>query len=177
MTDSPKDTENVDIYRFGIFVLDPARRELRKEGQTVEIEPRAFDVLVYLARHHDRAVDKDELQDVVWPGMIVTETALTRAVMKARKAVEDDANAQTVIKTLHGHGYRFIASLASATEEGITVAEASPGTAAQVDQQKKLSGRGWSLRSTGLTVAAIVVAIALAWLILRTPSRSGLSQG
>jgi tetratricopeptide (TPR) repeat protein len=65
--------------------------------------------LVYLLAHNDRAVDKDELQDAVWPGLVVTETALTRAVMKARKAVGDDASAQKVIKTIHGHGYRFVA--------------------------------------------------------------------
>jgi tetratricopeptide (TPR) repeat protein/DNA-binding winged helix-turn-helix (wHTH) protein len=107
----PEHTENKDIFCFGAFVLDAAGRELRKLEASVEIEPRAFDVMLYLARNRDRAVDKDELQDAVWPGMIVTETALTRAVMKARKAVDDDASTQAVIKTLHGHGYRFVAPL------------------------------------------------------------------
>jgi DNA-binding winged helix-turn-helix (wHTH) protein/tetratricopeptide (TPR) repeat protein len=104
-------TENNDIFCFGDFMLDPARRELKVRGEVVEVEPRVFDLLVYLVLNRDRAVDKGELQDAVWPGMIVTETALTRAVMKARRAVGDDASGQQVIKTLHGHGYRFIAEL------------------------------------------------------------------
>ncbi len=69
------------------------------------MQPRVFDLLVYLATHAERAIDKDELQDAVWPGMFITETALTRAVMKARKAVDDDASQQAVIKTVHGHGW------------------------------------------------------------------------
>ena len=99
------------IWRFGDCVVDAARREVRREGQPIAVQPRVFDLLVYLLRHSDRAVDKDELQDAVWPGLFITETALTRAVMKARKAVGDDAGRQAVIKTVHGHGYRFVAEL------------------------------------------------------------------
>ncbi len=101
------------IFRFGSYVLDPVLRELRNDGERVEIEPRAFDLLIFLVQNRDRAVDKNEIQDVIWPGMIVTETALTRAVMKARKAVGDDANRQEMIRTLHGHGYRFVAEVDS----------------------------------------------------------------
>jgi DNA-binding winged helix-turn-helix (wHTH) protein len=56
-------------------------------------------------------VGKDELLDKIWVRRITTEAALTRAIMKARKAVGDDAHSQSVIKTLHGHGYRFVAQL------------------------------------------------------------------
>ena len=99
------------IFRFGQCTIDLARRELKRDGEEVEVQPRVFDLLVYLATHAERAIDKDELQDAVWPGMFITETALTRAVMKARKAVGDDASRQQVIKTIHGHGYRFVATL------------------------------------------------------------------
>jgi len=78
----------------------------------VPIEHRAFDLLVYLIEHRDRAVSKEELQEAVWPRMILTESALTRCVMKARKAVGDDSQRQTIIRTVHGHGYRFVAPLA-----------------------------------------------------------------
>jgi DNA-binding winged helix-turn-helix (wHTH) protein/tetratricopeptide (TPR) repeat protein len=100
-----------EIYRFGGYLLDAERRELRFREREISLQPRVYQLLLYLVRNHERAVDKDELQDAVWPGMTVTETALTRAIMKARKAVGDDANRQIVIKTLHGHGYRFVARL------------------------------------------------------------------
>lgn len=98
------------IHRFGGYELDTAQRELRLDGARVEVEPKAFEMLIYLADNAERAISKDELQNQIWPRSIVTETALTRCVMKARRAVGDDANKQDVIRTVHGHGYRFIAA-------------------------------------------------------------------
>lgn len=98
-------------FRFGDFELDLPRRELRRNGTPVELQPRVFSLLAYLVEQRDRAVSKDELQDQVWTGLVVTEASLTRAVMKLRQAVGDDAGTQSVIKTVHGHGYRFVADI------------------------------------------------------------------
>jgi pimeloyl-ACP methyl ester carboxylesterase/DNA-binding winged helix-turn-helix (wHTH) protein len=100
-----------DVYRFNRCTLDARSRELRRQGEIVPIEQRAFNLLLYLIEQRDRAVSKDELQEAVWPHMILTESALTRCVMKARRAVGDDPQRQSVIKTVHGHGYRFVAPL------------------------------------------------------------------
>ena len=54
-------------------------REVRRNGPLVDVEPRAFDLLIYLIRHRDRAVSKDELQDEVW-GTIVSEVGPFPAV-------------------------------------------------------------------------------------------------
>jgi pimeloyl-ACP methyl ester carboxylesterase len=89
------------IFRFADFELDSQTRELRSGGHAVETEPRSFDLLLYLLENRARVVGKEELP----------ETALTRCVMKARKAVGDHADAQRVIRTVHGHGYRFIAAV------------------------------------------------------------------
>jgi len=101
------------MYRFAGCELDIAGRELRRDGTPVAIQPKVFELIAYLVEHRDRAVDKGEIQDAVWPGVIVTETSLTQAIRKARIAVGDDANLQTVIRTVHGHGYRFVAELES----------------------------------------------------------------
>ncbi|MEZ5464162.1 MAG: winged helix-turn-helix domain-containing protein [Lysobacteraceae bacterium] len=96
-------------YRFGEFLLDPGRRALYRDGERVELQPKVFDLIVYLVEQRERAVSKDELQDTVWPRQVITETALTRAVMKARKALDDDASQPRMIATLQTHGYHFIA--------------------------------------------------------------------
>lgn len=101
-------------YRFGDCELDVGTRELRRGGASVSLQPRVFDLLVFLIEQRHRAVDKDEIQDAVWAPMIVSETALTRAIMKARRAVGDDADTQQAIRTVHGHGYQFVAPLAAA---------------------------------------------------------------
>lgn len=100
-----------DIYRFNRCELNTRSRELVRDGSVVPVEQRAFNLLLYLIEHRDRAISKDELQEAIWPRMILTESALTRCVMKARRAVGDDPDRQNVIKTLHGHGYRFVAAL------------------------------------------------------------------
>ena len=85
-----ENNEKTEVYRFGDCVLDADRRELTRAGEPVTTQPKAFELLLYLVRNRSRAVDKDELQDALWPRSIVTETALTRCVMKARRAVGDE---------------------------------------------------------------------------------------
>jgi pimeloyl-ACP methyl ester carboxylesterase/DNA-binding winged helix-turn-helix (wHTH) protein len=99
-------------HRFLDCELDLARRELRRAGHLEKIEPKVFDLLAYLVQHRDRVVSKDELQDRIWPGVVVTEASLDRSVMKARRVVGDDARRQAVIRTVPRRGYRFVARLA-----------------------------------------------------------------
>ena len=115
--------EKSEVYEFVDCVLDADRRDLQVAGNSVTTQPKAFELLLYLVRNRHRAVDKDELQDKLWPRSIVTETALTRCVMKARRAVNDDADRQSVIKTVHGHGYRFIADIKIETPAEATTAK------------------------------------------------------
>lgn len=98
-------------FRFGDCELHLASRELLRGGAIQEIQPRAFDVLAYLVRHSDRLVGKDELLDRVWGHRAVSESALTRTVMKVRKAIGDDAHTPRFIVTQHSHGYRFIGTV------------------------------------------------------------------
>lgn len=99
------------LYRFSRCEVDARLCQLRRDGTSVSIEPRVFDVLVYLLTNRDRVVSKDELLDKLWPGQVVTETALTRCIVAARKAVGDDGTKQEIIETQHGRGYRFIATV------------------------------------------------------------------
>lgn len=139
-------------YKFGEFELDAGTRELHNNGERVETEPKAFELLLYLLENRDRAVSKDELQNTLWPRSIVTETALTRCVMKARRAVNDDANSQAVIRTLHGHGYRFVASI----DEAAAITESTPETAPMpAPRPPKQTKRG-----NLLAVAAMLLATA-----------------
>ena len=64
-------------YAFGEHMLDFKRRELRRRGELIDVEPQVFDLLTYLIRHRDRVVSKDDLLDGVWGGRIVSDSALT----------------------------------------------------------------------------------------------------
>lgn len=143
-------------YIFGRYTIDQACRELRCEQQSVTVQPRVFDLLLYLIEQRDRAVDKDELQDAVW-GTIVTEDALTRAIMKARRAVGDNASEQQVIRTIHGHGYRFIAPVELDPD---TTAAANPAPAFGKAGASQTSDKRWWVWAVAAGVAVLTLLIA-----------------
>jgi pimeloyl-ACP methyl ester carboxylesterase/DNA-binding winged helix-turn-helix (wHTH) protein len=96
------------VYVFDSCSLDPARVELRRDGQVVHVEPQVFDVLAFLLAHRDRVVTKAELLDDVWGSRFVSESTLTSRVKAARRAIGDDGAHQRLIATVHGVGYRFV---------------------------------------------------------------------
>jgi TolB-like protein/DNA-binding winged helix-turn-helix (wHTH) protein len=114
-------------YRFGPFVLDVARRSLRRNGAELELRPRSFDVLAYLAGAAGRPVGKGELLQAVWPSVVVTEESLTRCISDIRQALGDEG--QRVIRTLPRRGYVFVSPLMDEPEttqiDGAPVAAAS----------------------------------------------------
>ncbi len=94
---------------FGEYQLDTELGTLKRNGQRVELQDKAFDVLVYLIEHRERFVPQEELLDALWPGVHVGSAALSKAVQKTRQAINDDGDRQAVLRTKHGHGFRFVA--------------------------------------------------------------------
>jgi adenylate cyclase len=94
---------------FSDCQLNAESRELSRAGDVVSIQPKTLDLLIYLINNRERAIGKDELQNEVW-GTIVSDAALTRAVMKLRRAVGDDSKGD-IVKTVPRYGYRFVAHI------------------------------------------------------------------
>ena len=83
--------------------------QLSNHGESVRLEPHVFDLLQYLIEHRDRVVPRQELLDSLWKGKVVTDGVLSARLKDARKAVSDTGAAQSIIKTLYGRGYQFVA--------------------------------------------------------------------
>ena len=94
------------IYTFGECELDTQLHVLSRAGQPIKLRPKAFTVLVYLVEHHDRVVTKDELCAQVWPNQFISEATLGSTVRAVRQAIGDTGEAQHLIQTVHGYGYR-----------------------------------------------------------------------
>jgi len=107
------------VWAFEDFELDVAALELRRDTQVVAVEPQVFQVLVYLVEQRARVVSKEELLDNVWGSRFVSESALTSRIKSARQAVGDSGRDQRVIRTFHGHGYRFIATVDESIPAGV----------------------------------------------------------
>jgi len=98
-------------FRFGDYMLDVARRELRHADEPIGIEPQVFDLLAYLIQNRDRVVTKDDLLDSVWGGRIVSESTLTSRINAARRAIGDTGSTQRFIRTSARKGIRFVAEV------------------------------------------------------------------
>jgi DNA-binding winged helix-turn-helix (wHTH) protein/tetratricopeptide (TPR) repeat protein len=101
-------------YRFGPFDLDAASYRLTRDGTVVPLSPKALDLLLYLVARPSSLVAKQELLDALWPGVAVTENALTQAVSDLRQALGDDPSHSTYLQTVPRRGYRFIAPVEAA---------------------------------------------------------------
>lgn len=104
------------VYEFGSFRLDPTRRLLLKDGQQIQLTPKAFDTLLILVESRGKTVDKDYLMDQVWPGTFVEEGSLTRNISALRKALGENARENRYIVTRPGEGYAFVAEVNEVTE-------------------------------------------------------------
>ncbi|HET7715217.1 MAG TPA: winged helix-turn-helix domain-containing protein [Bauldia sp.] len=104
-------------YRVGDHVLDLRRFEVRKKGGVLPAEPQVLSLLFLLVENRDRLVSKDELVEVVWGGRAISDSAISSRIKSARQLLSDDGEAQRLIRTIHGKGFRFVGEvLAGETE-------------------------------------------------------------
>ncbi|HYL37698.1 MAG TPA: winged helix-turn-helix domain-containing protein [Bryobacteraceae bacterium] len=98
-------------FEFDDFRVEPRNYKVVKAGSALPLEPKTFQLLVFLLENRDRLVEKGELLDAIWKDIAVTENALTREVGKLRKSLGDDPKAAKYIQTVHTRGYRFIGNV------------------------------------------------------------------
>lgn len=106
-----------NIYSFDDVTIDCENFRVQKQGQSVTLTPRAFDVLVFLIRNDRRVVDKQELFEKIWKDAFVSDNALTKIIKEIRHALEDSAEQPRYIETVPKRGYRFIGEIKTAPDE------------------------------------------------------------
>jgi DNA-binding winged helix-turn-helix (wHTH) protein len=110
MTD-PQGKNSGRLARFGVFELDLAAGELRKNGAKLRLQEQPFQVLALLLERAGDVVTREELRQKMWPGdtFVDFDHSLNTAVNKLRETLGDSASAPRYIETLARRGYRFIA--------------------------------------------------------------------
>ena len=91
------------------WTVDPRNGEIRHQDRVTRLEPKAMDVLVYLADRPGDVVTRAELEETVWADVVVSYETLTSAIQRLRKAFDDDAHSPRFIETLPKRGYRLVA--------------------------------------------------------------------
>jgi TolB-like protein/DNA-binding winged helix-turn-helix (wHTH) protein len=165
--------------------------QIERDGETVKLEPKAALVLTYLAQRAGEPISRDQLLEAVWPGVIVSDEALTNTINKLRRAFGDERQHPRIIETIPKMGYRLIAEVgqyATVDAEQGEGGEASTGNAGLADfparDRETVSGRKswirlrawWLMGGILLSISALVV---LGFLFpgLSTPNNPESSKG
>ena len=155
----------LEEYRFGPFCVDVRRRRLSREGETIALPSRVFDLLVCLLRHQAEVVDKDALTRAGWADAFVTDDSLIHGISVLRKALGDDTSNPRFIVTLPRRGYQFIGTVqenganppASPTAAPPTSPTAAPPAESVVAARTVSGWPRWTRVAAG--AAGIVVAL------------------
>jgi DNA-binding winged helix-turn-helix (wHTH) protein/TolB-like protein/Tfp pilus assembly protein PilF len=99
------------LYEFGRFCLDTAERRLLRNGEPVQVTPKAFDTLIALVENSGRILEKETLLQKVWPDTVVEEATLAQNISTLRKALGEGDSEYQYIETVPKHGYRFVATV------------------------------------------------------------------
>jgi TolB-like protein/DNA-binding winged helix-turn-helix (wHTH) protein len=159
--------------RIGDWLVEPALNRLVRGAEIVHLEPKAVEVLIFLARRPGEVVSREALLAAVWPGVVVGDSALTQPIVKLRKALGEDSRNPAYIETISKRGYRLIAPVAMATPmaarspvvdgEPDDPAPAPGGGSQRTQTPPAPRGRGVP-RVAGWTILAAALAGAGAWL-------------
>ena len=97
-------------YQFNSFEIDTLKFKLIFAGKAKAIEPKDFDLIVYLIKNRHRTVTREEIFNAVWQGKIVCDSTLSNHIKSIRKILGDNGEEQSLISTIRGRGYQFIAT-------------------------------------------------------------------
>jgi DNA-binding winged helix-turn-helix (wHTH) protein len=115
-------------YRFGVFEVDAALGELRRQGVRVKLNTQPFQVLHMLLERPGEVLTREEISQQLWPdGTFVDyEHGVNSAINRIREALGDKAGSARFVETLARRGYRFVAPV-----ERIAIAENSTASLAE----------------------------------------------
>ena len=99
-------------YKIEDIEINSATRELRREELRVAVEPKVFDLLLFLIENRSRVVSKRELIETIWGGRVISEAALSSCIKAARRTLGDDGERQRMIRTVHRCGFHFVGPVA-----------------------------------------------------------------
>ena len=141
----------------GTIRLDRRDERVWRNGQEVRLGGKAVALLRALMERPRTLVTKDELFDIVWPGLAVSESVLTTAAKEVRQALGDDARNPQLIQTVYGRGYRFLPDVETSDEVSAQPPEVRPS--------KVLPRDRWLW---GAVAAVVLVVAAAAFLLMRS---------
>jgi non-specific serine/threonine protein kinase len=163
-------------WRFAAFELDETSGRLLVAGQWHALDHGSYGVLLALLRQCGVLVGKDALLQAGWPGRVVSENSLPKAIGRLRQLLGDAEGA--LLCTAHGYGYRLATHAEWSPSGGHAVAAPARVDAPSSSPPAVATPRG---RLRPLLLFALLLAVAVgAYTLARlepaaTPVASGAS--
>ena len=110
-----------DFYDFDSFRVDTRERVLLRDGQMVQLTPKAFETLLVLIENNNHVIEKDELMKRIWPDTFVEEANLAVNISLLRKTLGERPGGGQYIETVPRRGYRFVGNVTQKWDEPATV--------------------------------------------------------
>jgi len=149
-------------FFLGDWRVSPAEGVLVRGSRVVHLEPKAMQVLAYLASRPGDVVSREQLEENVWRNELVGYGAVTNTVIKLRKALQDDSRKPKFIATVPKVGYQLIAPVVRKDNED---RPALPADAADEPPGKVPSRQpSWGVLGTAVAVAAALIAFGISQL-------------
>jgi Tol biopolymer transport system component/DNA-binding winged helix-turn-helix (wHTH) protein len=95
------------VFEFESFRLDPTSKLLYREGEQVDLTPKAVETLIALVESRGKVIGKEELMQAIWADTIVEESNLAQYLHILRKTLGETSDGKPFIETLKRRGYRF----------------------------------------------------------------------
>jgi DNA-binding winged helix-turn-helix (wHTH) protein len=163
-------------YRFGVFEVDTARGELRRQGLRIKLHAQPFALLILLLRRPGEVVGREELCRELWPdGTFVDyEHGVNSAINRLREALGDRAASPRYVETVARRGYRFVAPVER-------VASPEPWQQPEVPAESSVLGRVLAApselpRASGQTPQALFVLLQVMYLIFYAVALANLGE-
>lgn len=97
-----------EVIRCGAIQIFPHRYEVQYGEKMLHLTLKEFELLLYLARHQDHVLTRDQLLDAVWDYDFVGETRIVDVnISHLREKIEPNPKKPIYIKTIRGLGYKF----------------------------------------------------------------------
>ena len=148
-------------YQWDDFVIDVDAYRLERSGVPLQLEPKAFNLLLLLIERPGHVFTKQEIFDRLWPGTVVTDHALTRVIAQLRRVLGDEARDGRYIETVPTRGYRWLPKVEPVHDAapGPVAAPAQAPTPA-VENPRRFSSFGpWAI---GFATALMLLGV-VAW--------------
>ena len=166
-----------NLLGFGKYQLD-AENRLTRAGRPIPLPPKEGAVLRLLAEHPARTVSKRDFFEQLWPGVAPSDESLTRCIYALRHILHDTRKPHRFIETVHGRGYRFVATFQRAAHRGHPAARVEPASPASPRVCEALQHARWLLDERSpehIERAVAILKQALEWEPCYAPAHGALS--